>query len=208
MEHSDDVVINISNACKKKYEEDSLRAYITERLKTDYENSSDVNKKAYLYYLLRIDITDERKFQRVIFAYNDGNLRSYEELAIYDKQHKHYFIFSHFNIIRHLINLFFILTPFGIMMKKTLKVDNILLIPFGLLLSLILAYIGSLIGCTININLADSCGIAETDGMVAKEKFKRKVGIYSGIFSFFSISHHAKKSIKDIADVDSWKKFN
>lgn len=205
MNYAEDISLNISESCKKKYEEESLRAYLTERMLDDYENTSEKSKKAFLYYLLKIDITEERKFERVIFAYNDGNLRSYEELAAYDKRTEHKFLFNNFNVIRHVVNIIFILTPFGLVMKKILKIDNILIIPLGLLLSLTVSYIGSLIGNTININLADSCGISDTDPMIAKEKFKRQTGIYAGLISCFSIFHHSKKAIKEIADVDSWK---
>lgn len=205
MSYTEDFSVNISETCQKKYEEESLRAYLTDRMKEDYENTSDKSKKAFLYYLLKIDITDERKFERVIFAYNDGELRSYEELAVYDKRIEHSFLYKNFNVIRHIVNMLFILTPLGLIMKKTLKVDNILLLPFGLLSSLILSYIGSLAGNTVNIHLAEKCGIDENDSAVVKEKFKRSSGIYAGIFSIFSTLNHTKKAVKDIADVDSWK---
>lgn len=205
MDEDNGFTINISKDCQNKYDFEKLKDDVLSKIQKDYENSQDKSEQAFLYYLLNIKVHSLDDLDRIAYAYNGGNLRSYEELETYDKQHSHKFMYKNYNVIRHFVNFFCIVTPFGLMLRKTISMKNILFYPIGLLIALILAYIGSLMGNTININYAEQCGLADTDCRVAEEKFKRRTGIYAGVFSAFSIFRHTKKSVKDIANPESWK---
>lgn len=203
----DSITMNISSDCKNKYDFDKLKDEIICILKTDLCSRTNVSEKSFVNYLLNEKISNYDELNRIIFAYNDGDLRSYEELNNYDNKKKHWFLYKNYNFVRHLINTACLLVPFGLMLNKTLKMskNNILLFPIGLTLSLFVSYICGMFGYTLNIGLASYCGIAEDDPKVCSERIKRKLGIFAGAVGGISTIKHTKKNIKDITNVDSWK---
>lgn len=180
---------------------------LIELLKYDMENREDVHERMFINYLLNQNIDNVSDLERIIFAYNEGNLISYEELYVYDKQAEHKFFVKHFNVIRHLINTLFLFGPSGFILYKTVQTakDNIVLVPLGIILSLFSTVFFGIAGNTFNLGLAHICGLQDSNEIVQDEKIKRKIGIASGIISSVSIGKSLKKGIKDIANVDSWK---
>jgi len=204
---SDNVTLDISSDCMKQYNFNKLKSELIDMLQKDLHSRTDVSEQAYINYLLNQDMNNYDEINRIIFAYNDGNLRSYEELNIYDNRKKHWFLYNNYNFIRHLINCLCLFVPFCLLFNKTLKEskNNILLFPIGLAVSLLASYICGMFGYTLNIGLASHCGIAEDDPRVESEHIKRKVGIFAGVVGGASTIRHAKKNIRDFTNVDSWK---
>ena len=198
---------------KKQPTEQDLRLFneqktdLIELLKYDMQNREDLHEKMFINYLLNQKIENTDDLKRILFAYNEGNLISYEDLYLYDKQTKHKSLIRNYNAIRHIVNTMFTLVPMSIIIYETVQISkkNIVLFPLGIMFALIAAIFFSIAGNSFNIGLAHICGIPDSDERVQSERLKRKVGIASGIISTFSIGKNIKNGLKDIADVDSWK---
>lgn len=198
---------------KKQQSEQNLKLFneqkadLIELLKYDMQNRGDLHEKMFINYLLNQTIENEEDLQRIIFAYNEGNLISYKELEIYDKQSKHKFLVRNFDIVRHIVNIIFLFCPSGFILYKTIKIsqENIVLFPLGIMLSLAAGIFFGIAGNSFNIGLAKSCGLLDSDERVQAEITKKKIGIASGVISTISIGRNIKNGLKEISDVDSWK---
>lgn len=176
-------------------------------LENDMNNREDFHEKMFIKYLLNQKMETKDDLRRIIFAYNNGELLSYKDLYVYDKQYEHIFLKKNFNFVRHVINFIFLFTPFSFILYKTINMSkkNIIVLPLGIVLALLTGIFFGIAGNSFNIWLANYGGLDKSDERVVSERTKRKIGIGAGIVSVFSIGKNVKNGIKDIADVDRWK---
>lgn len=183
------------------------REALMTKMKKDRETTDDLIRQKVLDKLLSIRIANQVDLNRVKFLYNDGKLRSNEEVESYDKQ----FIYEkermNFDQERHKVNFAAFVIPFlSVGLITMIACDDILFgMPLGLLFGLIGGFFGTLIGYKINIDKAKEYGIPDDNPSVQNEKLKHKIGVASGITAGISIYHNTKNTIKDIKNVDSWK---
>ena len=182
------------------------------RILNDSINSDDIIRKKVLESLSKIKIQNEDDYEKVVFLYNNGKLRSDKEISefnlnIWCEKHR-----ENYDCERHTVNLasFFIpfitvfcLVFFGVEDLRDLWFIGV---PVSLLPALLAGSIGCIIGNTINISNADAYGIPPDHPSVQAERTKRNVAIISTAAGVVSAGHHVKKATKDILNVDGWKK--
>lgn len=177
-------------------------------IKNDKSDEEQVN----LFYigeyqkLLNLPYDTREALQSAEWLYNDGKLRTQEE--IHSDPLERYFNsnYGHFNVTRHIVNLFSFLIPFIITVTiVSIAIDFPLVgVPIGLLAGLFFGYIGMLIGYSINKSNARDLGLENTPAY-QEEDSKQKIGIASGLLAGRSIYKHTKGAAKDIMNVDGWK---
>ena len=77
---------------------------LIELLRYDMQNRKDTKEKMFINFLLNQKIDNINDLERILFAYNEGNLVSYEELHIYDIQSKHKFLIRNYKWLLELEN--------------------------------------------------------------------------------------------------------
>jgi hypothetical protein len=77
---------------------------------------------------------------------------------------------------------------------------------FAVFFGLIGAMIGMLCSNSKNIKNAKEYGIKEGNETLEREKLNQKIGIASTIATGASLYHNTKEMMKNIGNVDSWKK--
>lgn len=180
---------------------------LLEAIENDRKNTSDIKKQGFLFELSQHPINSIKDLQEVDYLYNDGKLRSYEEVSFRNSyiavQNKR----DNYDEIRHKRNTKYFLIPFFVTFTITLIIIRDII--FGPLLALlfgfIAAYIGGIKGYNKNIQKAEEYYIPKDDPRVQDEILKKKVAIASGIAAGVSIGRHAKKVHKDFINVDGWK---
>lgn len=184
------------------------RAYLLNQFKKlSEEYSSDFQKKRIIDNALSRGVKNRKDYKRLLFIYNIGDLRTQEEIDEYDYLHNR----EEYDSKRHVVNTFAFLIPFAaVFLLIFFGVDDFrelwfIGIPVALCGGLAAGIVGAIVGYSINISLADDYGLSENDPLVRNEKNKRTVAIIAGITSAVSIGKHTKKSVKDVANVDSWK---
>ena len=154
--------------------------------------------------LLRREIRNRADYEEIEFIYDKGHLRSKEEIYAYQYNRR----YNDFNNSRHIVNFLAYVIPFIIAFIITNVVCDLWIfgIPLGILFGLMASLVGTIIGYSINICNADIKGIPDDDPCVIEERQKRKMAIISGLVAGYSIGKNTKKAIKDITNVDGWKK--
>lgn len=177
------------------------------KMKKDRETTSDLIRQKVLDKLLSMRTINQTELDRVKFLYNNGKLRSNEEVEDYDRKITYEKERENYNKERHSVNFAAFMIPFLAVGLITMIACNDILfgLPLGLLFGLMAGFFGMLIGYSININKAKEYGIPDDDPRVQDEKLKRKIGIASGVAAGISIYHNTKNTVKDIKNVDSWK---
>ena len=207
----------IAEMNRKKREKEFMdfnfeRERLLEIIKTDADCSDELIRRKVLEELSKTEVKTPTDLEHLKYLYNDGNLRSNEEVEAQERYVKYADKRKNYNTERHTVNVIAFLAPFSIVLViATAWLCNgglVLLIALiiGLVPALIAGMIGMMIGYSININNAKKYGISDRDPRVQKEKLKRKVGVASSIAAGASMAKSTKKAIKDIGNVDSWPK--
>lgn len=190
-----------SNRTKFSEAKESLINTITQ----DKNETTNILRKMILESLLKRPIFTIDDLVKLDYLYNDGNLRSDEEADYME----HYFATKdkreNYDSERHKINTIAFWVPFLVVfILFCIIFHDILLTPVSLLFGLIAGLIGMIIGHSINIKKAEEYCISKSDPRVKDEIAKRRTAIIAGISSGVAVGHHAKNTIKDIANVDGW----
>ena len=146
------------------------------------------------------------------WLYNDGKLRSNWDVEEYKRQHKFskYRNSTNFNTSSKITNILSFLIPLILcmlfIMSKPGAMDMWLFsIPIAILVSCFFCYISMMIGYSININRGKRNGLSDSDPRMTDERHKRNIGAVTGAVTGVSTYRHAKKSVKEVLDVDNWK---
>ena len=201
------ICVAIIFALIKSYTEDKKRFFLKAEALKDYIRKDAESRnldKFRIDELLQREIRSRVDYEEIEFIYDKGNLRSKEEI----KEYRYNRQYNAFNNSRHLVNTLSALIPFVIVFVITIIICDIWIIgiPLGLIFGFMASVIGGVIGYTINICNAKGIGISENDPCVIEEKQTRRMAIVSGLAAGFTIGKHTKKAIKDIINVDGWKK--
>ena len=189
----------------KKFEAE--KRVLLSDIKNHLKYTDDIIKKKVLQELLKHPVNEQKDLDRLAYLYNDGELRSNEEIKKYDKYIANQKARDNFEKDRHKINILCSLVPCLIGIAVGFLVFNIpiLNVLFAIVFGSLFGLLGSMLGNKINIESANSIGIPDDDPRVVDEKRKRAVGIAASAISGVAISKHAKQAAKDFLNVDSWK---
>ena len=201
----------------KKKQEESKQKFINKISILKNKISVSANKctneldKMVFEKLLNTEVSSEADYDRLLFMYNNGKLRSNDEVYEYNwniECQKH---IKNFNYERHKVNIIAFFAPFlsvftivTIWLWKPLWFISLFISTF---LALIAGSIGMIIGYKINLSNAKLYGMSDCDPRVQAEKTKLGVGIASSIGAAGYTAHSAKNAVKDITNVDGWKEF-
>lgn len=180
---------------------------LLETIENDRKSTSDVKRQGFLYELSQRKINTVEDLVELDYLYNNGKLRSYEEVSFRNSYLSTEDNRNNYDQIRHKRNIKYFLIPFFV--SSTISIIVLHKFPLWPLLSptigLIAAFIGCIKGYDKNIKKAHEYYIPDNDPRVEDEKLKKKIAIAAGITSGITITKHAKKSVKSITNVDSWK---
>ena len=177
------------------------------RIKNDMDATDDCIRKKVLNEILNIPIFVESDYERVKFMYNNGRLRTNSEVHNYDLSKTYTTRRQEYDRSRHKTNIIAFWGPFiPTMVIFCLIFNDIMFFPVALFFALIAGFIGMMIGYKINIDDAKTYELPPNDPSVVDEKRKFTSGVVGGIGAAGSIVHNTKKTVKDISNVDDWKK--
>lgn len=175
----------------------------------DRDLTDDYVRKKVLTELLNIPIITEADYERVDFMYNNGRLRTNEEVHNYDLIHTYQTRKQEYDKSRHKTNALAFWLPFlPTLIIFCLIFNDIMFFPVALLFALIAGYIGMMIGYKTNVDNAKNFGLPADDPSVIDEKRKFTSSVVGGTVAAGSIIHNTKKAVEDVANVDSWKEFS
>ena len=170
-------------------------------------NSTDefIRKKV-LEQILNIPIYVESDYERVNFMYNNGRLRSNNEVHNFDLKKTYHTRQAQYKRSCKKTSAIAFWAPFWIVfLIGSAAMHDIIFLPVALLFGLIAGFIGMMIGYSINIDEAKTYELAKDDPAVVDEKSKLTSSLISGAVAAGSIVHNTKKAVKDVTNVDSWK---
>ena len=182
------------------------RSCLLAKIKADKDKTDDIIRQKVLSELLKTRIINLQELEKVDFIYNNGKLRSDEEVARYEQ----YFAFEkereNFDTERHIVNFIAFTLPFTItLIATTFSVtDRTIGVCLGVILGGFIGLIGMLIGYRINIDNAKTYGIPDNDPRVQEEKLKFKIGVASSVAAGASVFHKTKRAASDLGNVDKW----
>ena len=176
-------------------------------IRDDMESTSNVIRKRVLESLCNRIIETYDDLQEVDFIYNDGKLRTNEEVEYYKKWKSTEKKRENFDDERHTRNVIWFMVPlFTVFILVCVGLGDFAIgAPIALVLGLFAAMIGSIISNSINISKAKEYCIDEDDPRLQSEKTKRNIAVTSTIISGYSIGKHTKQSTKNLLNVESWK---
>ena len=181
------------------------------RIADSLTNCKDELDKMVYEKLLFTEVKTEADYNRLNFMYNNGHLRSNDEVHDYDWQIECQKFKENFNYERHKVNIIAFFLPFITVFSlvtaalwKSLWFISLLISTF---LALIVGLFGMIVGYKYNLSNAKLYGISDDDKNVRAEKVKLTAGIIGAVGSAGATIHHTKKAVKDITNVDSWKEF-
>lgn len=179
------------------------------RIKNDINSTDDYVRKKVLEQILNIPIFVESDYERVSFMYNNGRLRSNDEVHNFDLKKTYHTRQAQYNKVRHRTNAIAFWVPFWIaFLLFAALFKDIIFLPVALLFALIAGYIGMMIGYSINIDEAKAYELPPNDPAVVDEKRKLTTSAIDGAIAAGYIVHNTKKAVKDVTNVDSWKELN
>lgn len=196
--------LNLINESFKRRKENLRNKILIDRNSTD-----DYVRKKVLTELLNIPIIIEADYERVDFMYNNGRLKTNEEVHSYDLIHTYQTRKQKYDKSRHKTNALAFWLPFlPTLIIFCLIFNDIMFFPVALLFALIAGYIGMMIGYKTNVNNAKNFELPADDPSVIDEKRKFTSSVVGGAVAAGSIIHNTKKAVKDVTNVDSWKEFS
>ncbi len=153
--------------------------------------------------LLTTPINTDEDYDDVVWEFNNGNLRSRNEKYVHSGQYKNDCSMTTiiFSIVGFLIGFippmcFFAGEGGGIECAIPSAIPGF----FCMLIAQIIAH-------SLNISRGKRLDTPEADPIIREQKIKRGVAITATAISTASTVHHAKKSVKEFSNVDSWKEF-
>lgn len=183
------------------------RKLLLEAIDNDRKKTTDVKKQGFLFELSQHPINTVEDLLEVDYLYNDGNLRSYEEVSFRNSYNATQKKRDNYDEIRHKNNVKHYIIPFIVTFIVTLLIiRNIIIGPiFALTFAFIAAYIGMIVGYKKNVEIAKSLYITKEDPRVKDEIHKKNAAITAGVTSAVIIFKHLKKAVKNVQNVDSWE---
>ena len=176
------------------------------KIRNDMNSTDDYVRKKVLEQILNIPIFVESDYERVSFMYNNGQLRSNDEVHNFDLKKTYHTRQAQYNRSRHKTNAIAFWAPFwGVFLISAAAFGDVIFLPVALLFALIAGYIGMMIGYKINVDKATIYELPKDDPAVVDEKRKLTTSVVAGAVSAGSIVHNTKKAVKDVTNVDSWK---
>lgn len=182
---------------------------LNHHIQSTLNSCNDILTKKVLQSIMEIAPETEEALSTKEWLYNNGNLRSNEEVSMHEKEiynakHKdEYDSERHFVTLLSTIIAFFMV--FGLSILALPADLEELRIVIALVLGLIGSLIGSALGHTINISNAENYGIPSSHPSVKKEKLARGLDIAGASISAVSVIKNTKMAAKDVANVDGWK---
>lgn len=174
-------------------------------------NEKSIAKKKVLQSMVR-GFTTKEDFEYRKWLYNDGKLRSNWEVEEFKKEQKRqaYCNSTNFDTSSKMTNVLCFVIPFTlcfavVMSKPDAKSLWFLYLPVAILAACFFCFISMMLGYSLNISRGKRKGLDDNDTRLENEKFKRNVGAITGAVSGISSYHHAKRSMNDFLNVDSWK---
>lgn len=183
------------------------RKLLLEAIDNDRKKTTDVKKQGFLFELSQHPINTVEDLLEVDYLYNDGKLRSYEEVSFRNSYNATQEKRDNYDEIRHKNNAKHFVIPFVVTFIGVLViVRDIICGPIlALPLAFIAAYIGMIVGYKKNVDIAKSLYITKEDPRVRNEIHKKNAAIAAGVTSAVIISKHLKKAVKNVQNVDSWE---
>ena len=179
------------------------------RIKKDRDETEDYVRQRVLDEILYRGAYTEADYDRMKFMYNNGYLRSNQEVEEYNSYQRYTKERENYSHKCKKNNFIGFWLPFWIVfIIFCLILHDIIFLPVALLFGLIAGFIGLMHGYKTNINNAKKYGMSPDDPYVQNEKAKYRTGVVSGTVALGSMIHNTKKSSKELFDVESWKKFN
>lgn len=155
--------------------------------------------------LLAIPVENESDLEYLAWRYNGGELRTEDEIASCDYVRTGKFDSECAQTNAFVIVLFVLigfLIPFVAFIKEgDVGVGFVL----GVFLAMFFGLIGAIISHSTNLAVAKQNRIPDDNPRVQHERRRRNEAILGTVASAAAIGHHTKKTVKDIANVDSWK---
>lgn len=155
--------------------------------------------------LLAIPLTNESDYEHVRWLYNYGNLRTKNEIYVHSGQFEK-------DCSRSNLITFSILFVFGFFIPViACSGDGDIKFGFfmgtlpGICLGCFFGLIGLAISHHSNASAGQELNVQEAEPIIAKEIRGRNTAIASAALGAAVTMHNAKKAVKDISNVDSWK---
>lgn len=176
-------------------------------IQSDLYSTDDEIRKEVLKGILSKPVYTEKQLADVDFLYNDGKLRSNEEVNFHYEWKQFAPQRENYDKECHKRNVICWIVPFIVAFTITMCCFGwyFLGIPFALLAGLFASLIGGSIGSCINVKNGRKYCMSESDPRLKREKLNQKVAIASTIAAGYSIGKNTKQAAKDIVNVDSWK---
>ena len=209
IEEQNDFDASIKNLHEK------IQAEINTRQNNNDESLSDVNQFmiSELTKLLKMDIKTKQDFEYVDWLFNDGLLRTEDEIKA---RQKFEYNTKYLNSGQYAEDCFINKTvygTFGFFLPFTLsllifwkKLGFLSFIP-ATFIGLFLSIVGMVIATEQNITRAKEHDVPINHPRLQHDLNERNIAKAAGIISAISIGKHTKKAIKDVTNVDSWKEF-
>lgn len=194
---------------KDKEDFENLIVILRKCIKEAFDNCNDLVKKKVYQALLESKIENHMDYDKVCFLYNNGNLRTAEEVDEYNKQIRNTIKNESYNFDRHVINFMCFIIPFAftffVLYTSVFKELFFWRIPFSIMPAIFFSIIGLAIGGSINISRAENYEISLDDPRVKSERAKRAAAITGAVTSAVGTVHCIKSAAKDIGNPDGWK---
>ncbi len=185
---------------------------LNESIQRAIKEEKSPNIKELLKSILETAVEDEFSYEEKAWLFNYGRLRKLSEIEQHEHELKEKYYADHpeaFDTECKKVNaaacwIPFFLIFFLILSRAGSEGEAIVLAPFALVAALFAGLIGMGFGHKANLDRAKEYDIDnERTAYERKELALTKAGL---LFTTVSTLHHAKKNLKEIADVDSWKK--
>lgn len=154
--------------------------------------------------LLQEKIESEEDYKFIVWKYNNGFLRTQDEISNYYKYkiNQEYLQSGQYDRDRHSNNLLAYICPFiltfSLVMTLLYKKINLFALPFALMAALIAAIIGSIISYSDNIKTAKMLNIPDSYTGVREERLKRTTAFVGLGAATIKGAKDTKKHIKNI----------
>ena len=182
---------------KKAFEHKCLE--LNTAIQNKIDSSDNFVTKKVLSEILKIKVQNKEDYEKKVWLFNDGNLRTNKEIST--KWHQ-----ENYDAERHITSIIAFMLPFiAIMLLILILSGNPGLLFFGLIPAGIAGIFGATLGHSANITSAELYGIPSDDPRVLAEKTAKNIAIASGVATTIHAVRKTKNAVKDIANVDGWK---
>ena len=183
---------------------------LNESIQKAMKKEKSPNIKELLKTILETPVGDEFSFNEKSWLFNDGKLRKLSEIEQHEHELKEKYYDEHpevFDSECRKVNTAALWIPFFIvffMVVGTVSNDEFIMIfPFAIIAAMFAGLVGMGVGHKVNLERAKEYNIDnDRTAYERKELMLTKAGL---LFTTVSTLHHAKKNLKDIVNVDSWK---